>query len=311
MLDISKIRRDGGTQSRVIIDEVTVSEYAEAMLDPITPFPPVVVYFDGTDYWLADGFHRVAARQRIGRSDIAADIREGDRRRAILYSLAANSLNGLRRTNDDKRRAVLTLLEDPEWSLWPQTEIAKTCGVSREFVNRVSQEMSASCDRSQDTIRTVNRSGKTYQQNTTRIGKTKSEASADALPELQSTLDGALLQRPHQDSEPAGSAEEDARNALAQLTNDVLIDKVIGLSADLVEARATIEDLRTKNVNLTTQLEAALAGDADTVMAGLNAQLKHADIAKSRETEEQNRFENQDSALNEQVEDIWNTEIPF
>ena len=127
MLDISQIRRDGGTQSRVKIDEVTVSEYAEAMANPDTVFPPVVVYCDGTDYWLADGFHRVAAWERIGRSDIPVDIRRGDQRRAILHSLAANAANGLRRTNDDKRRAVLTLLEDPEWSQWPQGKIADTC----------------------------------------------------------------------------------------------------------------------------------------------------------------------------------------
>jgi hypothetical protein len=311
MLDISKIRRDGGTQSRVKIDEVTVSEYAEAMLDPITPFPPVVVYFDGTDYWLADGFHRVAARQRIGCSDIAADIRQGDRRRAILHSLAANSLNGMRRSNDDKRRAVLTLLEDPEWSQWPQGKIADTCRVSREFVNRVSQEMSASCDRSQDAARTVDRNGKTYRQNTTRIGKTKSEVDADAPPRLRHAVEGAKVLIFDQGLEAAGSAVEDARNALAQLTREVLIDTVIGLSADLAEAKTTIEDLRTKNVNLTNQLEAALAGDAGTVMAGLQAELKHADIAKSRETEEKDRFGEQNLAPNEQVEDIWNMEIPF
>jgi hypothetical protein len=36
------------------------------MANPKTAFPPVVVYFDGTDYWLADGFHRLAAWERIG-----------------------------------------------------------------------------------------------------------------------------------------------------------------------------------------------------------------------------------------------------
>jgi ParB-like nuclease domain len=311
MLDISKIRLDGGTQSRMNIDEATVSEYAEAMLDPITPFPPVLVYHDGTDYWLADGFHRVAAWQRIGRSDIPVDIRGGDQRTAILASLAANWRNGLRRTNDDKRRAVLTLLQDPEWSQWPQGKIAEACRVSREFVNRVGQEMFESCDRSQDATRTVDRSGKTYQQNTRKIGKTKSEVSADAPPELQNNLEGAPVQSPDQGSEPAGSAVEDARNALGQLPHDELIDKVMELTADLVEARATIEDLRTKNINLTTQLEAALAGDADTVMAGLHAELKPANVAKSRETEEKDRFGKQNLAPNEQVEDIWNMEIPF
>lgn len=311
MLDISKIRRDGGTQSRVKIDEVTVSEYAEAMADPATVFPPVSVHFDGTNYWLADGFHRLAAYELFGRTDIPVNIVKGDQRSAILHSLRANATQGLRWTNQDKRRAVMTLLQDSEWSQWPQGNIAEHCRVSREFVNRVSREMVASCDRSQDATRTVDRSGKTYRQNTTRIGKTKSEVDADAPPNLQNTVEGAQVLSFDQGLDSAGSAVEDARNALAQLTHDALIDKVMGLSADLVEARATIEDLKTKNVNLTTQLEAALAGDAGTVMAGLHAELKHADIAKSRETKEQERFGDQDLAPNEQVEVIWNMEIPF
>ncbi|MCU4654354.1 hypothetical protein N8I71_16055 [Roseibacterium sp. SDUM158016] len=118
MLEITEIRTDGGTQSRVALCEETVSQYAEAMEDPNTVFPPVIVYFDGVDHWLADGFHRFAAWERIGRTDIPADVRKGDRRQAILHSVAANTRHGLRRTNDDKRRAVLMLLKDAEWTQW-------------------------------------------------------------------------------------------------------------------------------------------------------------------------------------------------
>ena len=134
---IDKIRIDGGTQARACLSDQTVSEYAEAMEDPNTVFPPVVVYFDGKDYWLADGFHRLAAWRQIGRTEIPADVRQGDRRRAILHSVAANSAHGLRRTNEDKRRAVLTLLEDEEWSQWSDREIARKCAVSQPFVSRL------------------------------------------------------------------------------------------------------------------------------------------------------------------------------
>lgn len=54
---LRSIRIDGGTQSRAELNNTTVDEYTEAMLEGDT-FPPIVVFFDGSSYWLADGFHR-------------------------------------------------------------------------------------------------------------------------------------------------------------------------------------------------------------------------------------------------------------
>lgn len=142
MLNLKDIRRDGGTQSRASLNEDTIAEYAEAMQDENTVFPPVIVYNDGKTYWLADGFHRVAAWERIGRQEVPAEVRQGDRRRAILHSVAANSAHGLRRSNEDKRRAVMTLLDDEEWSQWSDREVAKRCGVSHTFVANLRREMS-------------------------------------------------------------------------------------------------------------------------------------------------------------------------
>lgn len=169
MIELSRIRSDGGTQSRATINEETVSEYAEAMADPKTVFPPVIVYYDGKDYWLADGFHRVAAWARIGREEVPADVRQGDRRAAVLQSCAANAAHGLRRTNADKRRAVMTLLEDDEWSKWSSREIARRCGVSDMFVGKIKGELSANGLQIGET-RTVERGGTVYQQSTANIG---------------------------------------------------------------------------------------------------------------------------------------------
>lgn len=133
---VASIRIDGGTQPRQSINEQVVSEYAEA-LQAGEKLPPVVVFHDGTDHWLADGFHRYHAHRKAKRKDIAADVREGTRRDAVLFSVGANAAHGLRRTNDDKRRAVLTLLEDAEWSKWSDRQIAEACGVSVPFVGAV------------------------------------------------------------------------------------------------------------------------------------------------------------------------------
>lgn len=48
---------------------------------------------------------------------------------------AANADHGLRRSNEDKRKAVGLLLADAEWSKLSNAEIARLCNVSHTFVN--------------------------------------------------------------------------------------------------------------------------------------------------------------------------------
>ena len=177
-LSIGKLRIDGGTQPRASKDLGAVADYAEAMRSGDV-FPPVVAFYDGVNYWLADGFHRRDATIAAGLDEIEAEIKQGSVRDAILYSCSANSLHGLRRTNEDKRRAVIRLVEDQEWSHKTQGEIASICNVSREFVNRLTKELELSCDRSQDVSspRIVERNGTTYQMDTSHIGN-KPEAPA-------------------------------------------------------------------------------------------------------------------------------------
>lgn len=132
-LNLNAIRIDGGTQSRVSLDEGVVADYVECL----ESLPPVVVFHDGADHWLADGFHRLHAYRKAGKASIPADIRTGTSREAILFSLGANGTHGLRRSNADKRKAVQTLLTDPEWSEWSDRKIAEACGVSNTFVSNL------------------------------------------------------------------------------------------------------------------------------------------------------------------------------
>src|SRR5688572_3069537 len=106
-LPISSIRRDGGTQIRVEFHETTADEFAEMLMDG-GELPPVTVFFDGTDYWLADGFHRMRAHERAWRDEISCEVVEGSLRDAILYAVGANAAHGIRRSNRDKRNAVET-----------------------------------------------------------------------------------------------------------------------------------------------------------------------------------------------------------
>ena len=44
-------------------------------------------------------------------------------------------------SNADKRKAVLTLLEDEEWSKWSDNEIAQKCEVSQPFVSKLRSSL--------------------------------------------------------------------------------------------------------------------------------------------------------------------------
>lgn len=138
-LRIDTIRLDGGTQLRDGMDHETIEEFVEN-LKAGAVFPPVIVYFDGRHYWLADGFHRAESHRQAGRRCIDAEVRSGDQRAAILHAAGCNQKHGLRRTNQTKRNQVMVLLADAEWGQWTSTQIAKHCGVSEFLVRVLRQE---------------------------------------------------------------------------------------------------------------------------------------------------------------------------
>lgn len=175
MIPLFEIRVDGGTQSRAALSQAVIDEYAETIRDG-SDFPPVTVFHDGKEYWLADGFHRIEAYRKAGAIEIEADIRQGEKREAILFSVGANAAHGLRRTNDDKRRAVMTLLYDKEWSLWSDREIATQCRVSHTFVAKQRNDLTGNVA-SERTYTTKH--GTEAKMDTANIGKSgKSEAAA-------------------------------------------------------------------------------------------------------------------------------------
>lgn len=113
-----------------------VEEYAEAVKGA-AEFPPLVVYQDGDTYWLSEGFTRVAAYHKAGIEKAVCEVREGDRRKAIINACGSNTTHGQRRTNADKRRAVeLVLKQYPRWS---DRAVADAAAVSHTFVSEVRQ----------------------------------------------------------------------------------------------------------------------------------------------------------------------------
>jgi hypothetical protein len=137
-MNVGALVMDGRLQSRTEISEETVADYAEALKGG-AEFPPVLVYFDGVNYYLTDGYHRAHAHKRADKVSILCDVVQGTLRDAILHSTGVNAKHGMRRTYADKRKAVMTLLDDFEWSQWSSSEIARRCGVSPTFVSSLRE----------------------------------------------------------------------------------------------------------------------------------------------------------------------------
>ena len=137
-LPLEKLVTDAGTQVRSEISEYIVAEYVDALGEGAR-FPPVVVFRGKDGDVLADGFHRVRAYQQAGRSEIEADVYQGDRDDALWFALGANRAHGQRLSGEDKRRAI-----EIAYKAWPeisQTRIAAHVGCAQPYVGRVRAQL--------------------------------------------------------------------------------------------------------------------------------------------------------------------------
>lgn len=230
-INIKTIRIDGGTQSRVEINNEIVTEYAQAIQSG-AEFPAVVVFNDGVDNWLADGFHRFHAHNQAGKTSIAADVRSGTARDAVLYSLGANGTHGLNRTNADKRKAVTTMLMDAEWAKWSSNAIAKACGVSHTFVDSTRASLATVASEKPAERTYTTKHGTTATMQTASIGKASPAVTPEPVPEVI-----------NEDKEAIAILSEE---------NDRLNDRLAVAAMDATEeeraaAAATLEELRKEN----------------------------------------------------------------
>ncbi|MGE5510421.1 MAG: ParB N-terminal domain-containing protein [Bacteroidota bacterium] len=177
-LKLTNIRTGGGTQPRAAIDSEAVDDYADAMREG-TKFPPLVVFYDGKNYWLADGFHRRDAAYAAELNEVECDVRQGTLEDAQWYSFSANKTNGLRRTNEDKQRAVKAALAHPKAAGLSDRQIAEHVGVSDFMVREYRKQLESTARISQSPTRT-GRDGRTI--NVGNIGKRNPEpAPADLV----------------------------------------------------------------------------------------------------------------------------------
>ena len=223
MIAIAKLRRDGGTQPRAMLDPSTVEVYADGVREGAS-FPPVVVFHDGTNHWLADGFHRTEAHAVAGETEIAADIRPGTQRDAILFACGANATHGLRRTTEDKRRAVILLLRDLEWSGWSDREIAGRAHVSHPFVAKLRDlHGNVSMER-----KFVSRHGTVAERNFAIDKRAADMATLRSLP----------VEALHQLVSERHRARQDQKKAKREAREQQLGERIAGSNAELIAAGA-------------------------------------------------------------------------
>lgn len=249
---------DQKLQSRVEIDETAVSEYAEAIQEG-DKFPPVLAFFDGVHYYLTDGYHRYHAHKRAGKVSIEAEVINGTFRDAVFHATSVNSKHGMRRSNADKRKAVMTLLEDFEWEGMTSSEIARHCGVSVAFVSNLRN---VSGKQTEGTIKYRDKDGEIKEKK-----KAPGRPAKEKEPELKEEV---------KPEEPQHDERQEAIDALIAENEDLkarlAVAAMDGTPEEKAMAEQTINELR-EEIRLTKIELTAVKVSRDTFQAE-NAQLK-------------------------------------
>lgn len=131
-------------QMREKLSASTVTEYAELIQANGSKWPfttPCSIICVKGELILTDGFHRVAAMRKVGEDQVCVVISDGTKTDALKAALSANISHGLRRSNADKRRAVVMALGDATLQKWSDRKIAELCGVSHIFVGSIRGEL--------------------------------------------------------------------------------------------------------------------------------------------------------------------------
>ena len=234
-LKVSDIRIDGDTQIRKQLNQDKVNEYAEQMEEGVV-FPPITVFYDGSSYWLASGFHRLFAEKQRGTETIKVMLINGTVDEATWFALGDNK-HGLNMTAEDYRRSVNITLDHPKWSTYSNAQIAAHVGVSASTVARIKKERNI---QPAAKVTYTDKHGNEATMDTSKIGKKKPKPEAEPEDE--------------DDKETYDPAEEKMRELMDTIThlsdeNTVLRDKIaIGQwdasEIEKIDAQETIENLR-------------------------------------------------------------------
>ena len=144
ILEVAQIVFDKELQVRIETCQQTIHEYYEVMEteEDMKKFPPLVVYFDGCYYWLADGHHRYWAIFRRGFEKVLVKVIDGTHDDAILAAVRLNSQNGLRLKDDDWEKIIPLITNKKQWKDWSNRKLGEELGCSYKTIERYRSDIS-------------------------------------------------------------------------------------------------------------------------------------------------------------------------
>lgn len=233
-LELSTIRIDGGTQARASLNQAIVREYAESMKDG-EKFPEIIVFFDGSDHWLADGFHRYFAYKSNEVEEVDVDLREGTKDDAILFGFQANKHRGLRMSSEDIRGIIIRMIHHPEWGQWTNASIAAHLGVSAMTVGRVKKTLEPEETKVK---KHINKHGKESMIDTTKLSTKKKEEPKE-LPKEEADPEDDII---HELTETIQSLSDE--NTL--LKDKIAVGQWDASEIEKLDVEETLAELRQK-----------------------------------------------------------------
>lgn len=270
VLNLLAIRVDGGTQARAELNQEVVGEYAEHIREG-EKFPPITVYHDGSEYWLADGFHRYFAHQRAGIVSIEAEVVNGTKDDAILFSFGANKARGLSMSSQDHRNIVARMLNHPEWSKWSQSAIAKHIGVSQMTVSRIKKSLDTQPEE-KEPVKYINKHGQEGTMDVSKIGLTKApKAQEPEETEEQQTAPAAVVPGRVDEMQEMSNLVKELSEENNRLKDAIAIGQWDASDIEKMDIQETVAELR-EQVRI-LEIDNASLRDSRDMFQSRNAEL--------------------------------------
>lgn len=243
---LKDIELDSSLQVRESLDQEVINDYSEALREG-AKFPAITVFRVGNRNLLVDGWHRFFAHKKAGLADVEVELIEGSMRDATLCAIGANSEHGLRRSNKDKRKAVMMLLDDFEWAEWSDRKIAQVAKVSSMTVGTIRKSLGLQKDevkaivKGKETTVKVNRNNEEPQEYEEEISK-EIEAIVEDNESLRLRLAVAAME----------ATDEEKGMAEAQLMESSA--KIKTLEAELFAVKSNRDRYMNENAELKKQV---------------------------------------------------------